>query len=132
MDDQARTRGRPLTADAEAPLIPDGLDATLVFVRHGESTLIAEGRFQGRADTPLTDIGRRQAALVAARLAAPRAAPFLPVPAGPPLEIVQSPLARTAETAVAVERAMQETGWTVPRRPDDGFPEIDQGDWQGV
>ncbi|MFL5674640.1 MAG: histidine phosphatase family protein, partial [Chloroflexota bacterium] len=105
---------------------------TLVFVRHGESTLIAEGRFQGRADTPLTDIGRRQAALVAARLAAPRAAPFLPVPAGPPLEIVHSPLARTAETAVAVERAMHVTGWTVPRRPDDGFPEIDQGDWQGV
>ena len=62
--------GRALTADGIGPLIPDGLDATLVLVRHGESTYIAEGRFQGRADSPLTEIGERQAALVAARLAA--------------------------------------------------------------
>ena len=28
--------------------IPDGLDATLALVRHGESRYIVEGRFQGR------------------------------------------------------------------------------------
>jgi broad specificity phosphatase PhoE len=77
-------------------LIPDGLDATLVLLRHGESTLIAEGRFQGQADTPLTPLGLRQAALVADRLAAPHASPALPVPTGPPLELVHSPLARTS------------------------------------
>ena len=121
----------PTTAD-ETPLIPDGLDATLVLVRHGESTLIAEGRFQGRADSPLTEIGRRQAALVAARLAAPRAAPVLPVPTGRPLEIVHSPLGRATETAEAIDHAMRDAGWVVPRRPDDGFPEIGQGEWQGL
>ena len=123
---------RSLTAADEVALIPDGLDATLVLVRHGESTLIAEGRFQGRADSPLTGIGRRQAAMVAARLATPRAAPVLPVPEGPPLEIVHSPLGRATETAEAIERAMRDAGWIVPRRPDDGLPEIGQGDWQGL
>ena len=46
--------GHALTAD-RGPLVPDGLDATLVLVRHGESTFIVEGRFQGQAETPLTD-----------------------------------------------------------------------------
>jgi probable phosphoglycerate mutase len=113
-------------------LIPDGLDATLVLVRHGESTHIAEGRFQGQADSPLTEIGRRQAELVAARLAQPRLAPVLPVPAGAPLEIVHSPLVRAAETAAAIARAMDGAGWTVPRRADHGLPEIGQGEWQGL
>ena len=52
-------------------LIPDLLDATLVLARHGESQYIVEGRFQGQADTPLTERGERQAALVAERLARP-------------------------------------------------------------
>jgi phosphoserine phosphatase len=121
-----------LTGDDEAPLIPDGLDATLVLVRHGESTHIAEGRFQGQADTPLTGIGRRQAALVAARLAAPRVPPVLPIPPGPPLELVHSPLGRATETAAAIETAMRAGGWDVTKRADDGFPEIGQGDWQGL
>ena len=62
MDDPPRERALTPT---QAPLTPDGLDATLVLVRHGESTFIAEGRFQGQAETPLTAIGLRQAALVA-------------------------------------------------------------------
>jgi broad specificity phosphatase PhoE len=123
---------RALTALADVALIPPGLDATLVLVRHGESTLIAEGRFQGRADSPLTAVGQRQAVLVASRLATPHAAPVLPVPAGPPLDLVHSPLARAAEVAEAIETAMRAAGWPVARRPDDGFPEIDQGDWQGL
>ena len=124
--------GRTLTTDDEVSPIPDGLDATLVLVRHGESTLIAEGRFQGRADSPLTAIGRRQAALVAARLAGPRVPPVLPIPVGPPLEVVHSPLGRATETADAIVTAMGTVGWEAPRRPDDGFPEIGQGDWQGL
>ena len=54
------------------------------------------------------------------------------MPAGPPLEIVHSPLGRATETAEAIERAMRAIGWVVPRRPDDGFPEIGQGEWQGL
>ena len=130
MDDPARRR--TLTPDADASLIPNGLDATLVLVRHGESTFIAEGRFQGHADSPLTAIGRRQATLVADRLAAPQASPAVPVPAGPLLELVHSPLGRATQTAEAIETAMRAAGWPMSRRPDDGFMEIGQGDWQGL
>jgi len=129
VDDPAR--GRALIADA-SPLIPDGLDATLVLVRHGESTFIAEGRFQGQAETPLTGIGLRQAALVADRLAAPHASPALPVPNGEPLELVHSPLQRTTQTAAAIESAMAHAGRPVTRRPDPGFLEMHQGAWQGL
>ena len=34
---------------------------TLALVRHGESSWIAEGRFQGRGDPPLSETGLRQA-----------------------------------------------------------------------
>lgn len=130
MDDPAGERA--LTGDPGDPLIPDGLDATLVLVRHGESTYIAEGRFQGQADSPLTDIGQRQAALVAARLARPHLPPALPVPTGDPCELIHSPLARTTQTAVAIESAMSAEGTAVTRRADPGFLEMDQGAWQGL
>ncbi|OGO58166.1 MAG: hypothetical protein A2Z32_11200 [Chloroflexi bacterium RBG_16_69_14] len=125
------TGGRALTTDA-ARLIPDGLDATLVLVRHGESTFIAEGRFQGQAETPLSPVGLRQAALVADRLARPHDAPALPVPNGDPLELVHSPLERTTQTALAIEAAQRGAGRRVTRRPDAGFLEMHQGAWQGL
>jgi broad specificity phosphatase PhoE len=116
-----------------AALIPDGLDATVVLVRHGESTLIAQERFQGQAETPLSPTGRRQAELVAQRLAHPHATPALPVPAGELVEIVHSPLQRTSETAGVIAHAMASSG-LVPRaiRPDRGFLEIGQGAWEGL
>ena len=112
-----------------APLIPDGLDATLVLVRHGESEYIVQGRFQGQADTPLTTRGLRQAELVAARLAAPHARPALPLPSGLPLELVHSPLSRTRQTAAAVAASV---GAPLTPRPDPGFLEIGQGEWEGL
>jgi len=108
-----------------APLIPDGLDATLVLVRHGESEFIVQGRFQGQADTPLTTRGLRQAELVAARLATPHARPALPLPKGLARELVHSPLTRTRQTADAVAAAI---GAPPTPRPDPGFLEIGQGD----
>lgn len=132
------------------PLIPEGLDATLVLLRHGESEWIVEGRFQGQAETPLSSNGRRQAALAAHRLARPHASPALPVPSGVPLEIVHSPLARTRETALAVSAAIEreraagapDDGGTtgspasvppaVGVRADAGIMEIGQGEWEGV
>ena len=116
------------TAGPDTALIPEGLDATLVLLRHGESEYIREGRFQGQAETPLSDTGRRQAALAGARLAAPHASPMLPVPAGRPLEIAHSPLARTTETAAAAASAMHDE---VATRPEPGILEIGQGDWEG-
>jgi probable phosphoglycerate mutase len=115
--------------DGTTPLIPDGLDATLVLVRHGESEYIVEGRFQGQAETPLSATGLRQAALVAERLAHPHDAPALPLPEGPLRELVHSPLRRTTQTAEAVATAM------IPApvaRPEPGFLEIGQGAWEGL
>ena len=117
-----------------APLVPEGLDATLVLLRHGESEWIRENRFQGQAETPLSAVGRRQAALAAERLARPHASPALPVPLGRPIEIVHSPLARTRATAEAVGTAIasEPEGAAVPVRPDPGIMEIGQGEWEGV
>ena len=129
MDDPAR--GRTLTA-AAASLIPDGLDATIVLARHGESTFIVEGRFQGQADSPLSPTGLRQVSLLSERLAHPHEPPALPIPSGDPVELVHSPLLRTTETAEAIEQAMRRAGVSVARRPDPGFLEIHQGAWQGL
>jgi probable phosphoglycerate mutase len=115
-------------------LIPDGLDATLVLLRHGETEWIREGRFQGSAETPLSALGRRQAALAGERLARPHAAPSLPIPGGLPREIVHSPLGRTTETAEAVRSAMADLGVGAPLpalRPEPGLLEIGQGLWEG-
>lgn len=121
------------------PLIPEGLDATLVLLRHGESEWIVENRFQGQGETPLSAAGRRQAALAAERLARPHASPALPVPHGRPIEVVYSPLSRTAQTALAVSEAIAHeatrddaAGPEPALRPEPGFLEIDQGEWEGV
>lgn len=118
----------------DSPLVPEGLDATLVLLRHGESEWIRENRFQGQAETPLSAVGRRQAALAAERLARPNASPALPVPQGRPLEIVHSPLARTRATAEAVGEAIasEPGGEPVGIRPEPGIMEIGQGEWEGV
>ena len=123
-----------MTESAE-PLVPEGLDATLVLVRHGESEYIVEGRFQGRAETPLSPLGRRQAELTGVRLAHPDRTPALPVPGGPPLEIAHSPLLRTAQTAEAAARAMateSSFGSPILLRSEPGVIEIGQGAWEGL
>ena len=130
----------PVAGDPGTPLIPEGLDATLVLLRHGESEWIVEHRFQGQAETPLSATGRRQAAIAGERLARPHASPVLPVPHGLPLEIVHSPLSRTTETARAIADAIAREAAVdparaplpVPLRPDPGFLEIGQGEWEGV
>jgi probable phosphoglycerate mutase len=40
----------------------------LLLIRHAQSTWNAVGRWQGQADPPLTELGRRQAALAATQL----------------------------------------------------------------
>jgi phosphoserine phosphatase len=117
--------------DPARRVIPEGLDATLVLLRHGESEFIVQGLFQGQAETPLSAVGRRQAELAAGRLAQPHRSPALPVPLRAPAEIVHSPLGRAAETAAAVGSALAASGTPVPVRADPGFAEIAQGDWEG-
>lgn len=115
--------------DDPLSLVPHRLDATLVLVRHGESQLIVEGRFQGQIETPLSPTGRRQAALVGERLAHPHDPPALPVPMGPLLEIVHSPLRRATETAEAI---VDRIAAAPPIRPEAGLLEIGQGEWEGL
>jgi broad specificity phosphatase PhoE len=125
----------PAPGEPKPSLIPDELDATIVLVRHGESEWVARGLFQGQGDSPLTELGRRQAALVADRLATPHRPPAIPVPGDPPLEIVHSPLSRTTETAEVMATAMARPaafGAEIARRSNPGFLEIGQGEWEGV
>lgn len=119
---------------ADDRMIPTGLDATIVMLRHGESAWVAEGRFQGQGDSPLSTEGMEQARLAAARIANPQTIPSLPIPSGLPLEIRHSPLMRTTTTAAAVAdaiRASTDGAATVGLIPDPGFLEIGQGLWEG-
>jgi probable phosphoglycerate mutase len=128
----------PAPGEPTPPIIPPGLNAVIVFVRHGESEWVREGRFQGQGDSPLSELGRRQALLTARRIARRTRRPALPLPAGPPLGVVHSPLARAHETAELLSRAVSggrgsdAVGEPVPLRPEPGFLEIGQGDWEGL
>lgn len=97
-------------------------------MRHGESTWVAEGRFQGRLDPPLSVLGRRQAELVADRLARRDEQTPLPIPTGAPIGIWHSPLGRAAETARIVGGRQPAA---VKLHPADGLIEIGQGEWEG-
>jgi probable phosphoglycerate mutase len=134
---QPADAGTP-TALGASDIIPAGLDAAIAFVRHGESEWVAQGRFQGQGDSPLTELGRRQALLTARRIARRARRPILPLPAGPPRAVVHSPLLRAAETAQLIGRAVS-TGrgddavaTPVPLLPDPGLLEIGQGEWEGL
>ncbi|MGH2408460.1 MAG: histidine phosphatase family protein [Candidatus Limnocylindrales bacterium] len=120
-------------SEPQDPIVPAGLDATLIFCRHGETTWMLENRFQGASDPPLSPFGERQAVALADRLADPARPPTLPIPAGPPLSIVCSPLRRARAVADAVADAIRanEPGGP-PAQPDPRLKEIGQGDWEGM
>jgi broad specificity phosphatase PhoE len=123
------------SGDERRAIVPPGVDATIVLIRHGESEWVARGLFQGQGDSALSEMGRRQAALAAARLAHPHRTPALPVPAGPPIAVVHSPLSRAAETAAAIADALRAPSAfdsAVPLDPEPAFAEIGQGEWEGV
>jgi broad specificity phosphatase PhoE len=108
-------------------VLPPHLHASLVLVRHGESTWVAEGRFQGSADPPLSPRGEEQARQVAARLRLPRDGSPLPVGQGAPLAVWHSPLARARDTAGAIADA---SGYRLV--PDPDLREMGQGEWEGL
>ena len=72
----------------------------LLLVRHGQSEANAAGLLIGRADSPLTELGHRQAAALGEALAA-RA----PAPAA----LLTSPLQRARQTAAAIAAALART-----------------------
>ncbi len=131
-------RLEPGPAEPTPTIIPAGLNAALVFVRHGESEWVREGRFQGQGDSPLSELGRRQALLTARRIARRTRRPALPLPSGPPRSVVHSPLGRARTTAELIARAvsggrgLDAVEVPIPLRPDAGFVEIGQGDWEGL
>lgn len=89
---------------------------TVYLARHGQSDWNAALRWQGHADRPLTDLGRRQAAELAHRLAET------------PLDAVySSDLIRARETAEAVATPR---GLPVHTLPD--LREVDVGSWSGL
>ena len=128
--------GRALSAERARPLIPDGLDATLVLVRHGEiEAASSRAGSRARPRRRCRRTGRRQAG--ARRRAAwptPHAPPALPVPTGAAARA--RPLAArsddrrppSAHRRSAPSRRQRDR----PRRPDAGFLEIGQGDWEGL
>jgi broad specificity phosphatase PhoE len=89
---------------------------TLLLVRHGETDWNREGRFQGHADPPLNDLGRRQAAAVAEQLA--RAGTSA---------VYSSDLRRAFATATIVAARLG-----VTPHPHPGLREVDVGAWSGL
>ena len=104
-----------------------GLSGSLVLVRHGETTWITEGRFQGRSDPPLSPLGELQAARVAGRLGTPSASPALPLPVEAPIGIWHSPLQRARVVASGIGAAHR-----VALTPLPSLLELDQGAWEGL
>jgi broad specificity phosphatase PhoE len=89
---------------------------TVYLARHGESDWNAEARWQGHADRPLTDLGIRQAAELADRLADVR------------LDAVySSDLERARATAEVVARSQDLTVRSLA-----ALREIDVGSWSGL
>ncbi|HEX4979484.1 MAG TPA: histidine phosphatase family protein [Acidimicrobiales bacterium] len=82
----------------------------LILARHGQTSVNAGGRLQGRADAPLTDLGRRQADAIAAVV-------------GTPALVVASPLRRARETAARINADVV---------VDERWIELDYGEWDGM
>lgn len=89
--------------------------ARLLLVRHGQSEWNADGRWQGQADPPLSDLGRRQAQAAATAIGAVDA-------------IVASPLERAHRTAMAISEAVG----IGPVLVDPDLMERHAGEWQGL
>ena len=87
----------------------------VLLIRHGQSEWNADGRWQGQADPPLTDLGRAQARHAAKAL-------------GPVDAIVASDLQRAAATA---EIIAEELG-VGPIELDGDLRERDAGEWSGL
>lgn len=76
-----------------AGIVSSGSQPHLFLVRHGRTTLNADGRLRGHLDPPLDDVGTAEATDLASTLAHTR-----------PMRILTSPLARARQTAESIGR----------------------------
>ncbi len=86
------------------------------MVRHGETDWNRERRYQGHADTPLNDAGRRQARELASALGTEGLS-----------AVYTSPLRRASETAAIIADRLGLEALEL-----EALREIDVGDWQGL
>jgi broad specificity phosphatase PhoE len=93
----------------------------IYLIRHGQTEFNRDGRYQGWCDSPLTSLGRDQAARMGVLLAGL---------IGNPADWVfwSSPLGRAAATAAIIQAA---TGLPAPRL-DQRLAEIGMGSWDGL
>jgi broad specificity phosphatase PhoE len=97
-------------------------NATLYFLRHGETDWNAERRYQGQVDVPLNDTGRAQAKRNGQALRA-----FLPAIAI--AQFISSPLGRARET---MELLRAELGLVPDQYAiDPRLAELSYGSWEG-
>ena len=68
----------------------------LILTRHGHVEGISPERFRGRAELPLTELGRREAEMTAARIAA----------SWRPAAIYTSPMGRCVDTGAAIGKPL--------------------------
>lgn len=86
------------------------------LVRHGETEWNRKGRIQGHSDVPLNDHGRRQAKILAKRLAGCKFS-----------AVYASDLSRATETARAIVGDSE-----VPIKTDPDLREFSYGEWEGL
>jgi probable phosphoglycerate mutase len=91
-------------------------ETVFLLIRHAESTWNAAGRWQGQADPPLSELGRRQALHLARELAVE-----------PVDRVIASDLARANETAAILAEV-----WGLGARLDPRLRELDVGVWAGL
>jgi broad specificity phosphatase PhoE len=89
----------------------------MLCIRHAQSTWNALGRWQGQADPPLSEAGRREARALAERVARE---------AEPLAGLVTSDLARARETAAVLGEALG-----LEPEPMPALREVDIGSWSG-
>ena len=92
------------------------MSTRVYLVRHGATTLSAEDAFAGATDVELSNEGRRQAQLLAERMAQDEVC-----------AVYCSPMRRTVETARIIAGPF---GLEPQRR--DGLREINHGHWEGL
>src|SRR4029078_7240591 len=90
----------------------DGMPPRVLLARHGQSEWNAVGRWQGQADPPLSDLGRKQALVAADRI-------------GTVDVIVSSDLERAVQTAFIISEALG----VGPVITNELLRERDAGEW---
>jgi broad specificity phosphatase PhoE len=93
----------------------DGVTTRILLVRHGQSEWNASGRWQGWAESDLSDLGRQQAFEAAAAVGSVDA-------------IVASDLQRAMQTALIISGAIG----VGPVMTEQDLRERDVGDWTGL